>query len=108
MARHSPGKAAAWFTQALAAYRQLADERHTALTLSNLADALTEDGRTHEAITGLEEADPLLAPFGWHRLDRTVADHPTPGPARPSLAALNQNREPGLTATPVRPREEPL
>jgi tetratricopeptide (TPR) repeat protein len=63
MARQFPGEAAAWFTQALSAYRQLADARHTALTLSNLADALTEDARPHEAITALEEAGPLLAPF---------------------------------------------
>jgi len=58
MARQCPGEAAAWFTQALAAYRQLADARHTALTLSNLADALTGDGRPHDAITALEEARP--------------------------------------------------
>ena len=63
MARECPGEAAAWFTQALAAYRQLTDARHTALTLSNLADALTGDGRPHEAITALKEAGPLLAPF---------------------------------------------
>jgi len=63
MARQCPGEAAAWFTQALAAYRQLADARHTALILSNLADALTGDGRPHDAITALEEARPLLAGF---------------------------------------------
>src|SRR5580658_3876312 len=62
MARQCPGEAAAWFTQALAVYRQLADARHTALTLSNLAGALTEGGRPHDAIIALE-AGPLLGDF---------------------------------------------
>ena len=39
MARRRPGDAGAWFTQALAAYRELADARHVAVTLSNLAEA---------------------------------------------------------------------
>lgn len=61
MARRRPGDAAGWFARAVAAYRELADARHTGLALSDLASALIEAGRPQDAIVALDEAGPLLA-----------------------------------------------
>jgi tetratricopeptide (TPR) repeat protein len=61
MARQRPDDAADWFAQALSAYRGLADIRHVALTLVDLANAFIETGRASEAITALDEAGSLLA-----------------------------------------------
>jgi tetratricopeptide (TPR) repeat protein len=60
MARHHPDDAIARFTRALTAYRELADARHVALTLIDLADALLETSRVSEAIAALKEAGSLL------------------------------------------------
>jgi tetratricopeptide (TPR) repeat protein len=63
MARHRPGGAIGWFNRALAAYRELAEGRHMALTLTDLADAFIEAYLPEQAISALEEAGSLLADF---------------------------------------------
>lgn len=63
MARGRPGDAADRFARALAAYRELGDTRHVAVTLSNLGEALIETGRPQDAITALKEAGALLTAF---------------------------------------------